>query len=179
MLPMKRIALVLFILLAVLAASPAEELSFAGQVGGIFLNYAPDDIYLRMGFGMYAPLGQNLAFHLGIGFALRTDETDSGAIVPKILIPSKLGLIFGFPVGVVSFHIGFGLTPLIKIDATVDPDVGYFFLGPYLLGEVRFHIHEQMAILVSAEQDLLIGGTNWINTATQLGAGMIFSIPSR
>ena len=65
------------------------------------------------------------------------------------------------------------------VDAVAEPDMGYFFLGPYLLGEVRFHIHKQMALLVSVEQDLLIGGTNWINTATQFGAGMIFSIASR
>jgi hypothetical protein len=50
-----------------------------------------------------------------------------------------------------------------------------FLMGPYLKGAVRVKVHPIMSWYLEAQQDLLIGGDDWINTGTRLSTGINFA----
>lgn len=163
-----------FILLTVLAIAPAAaDSSFSAHIGGNFFRY--DTAYLTTGGNYLNALRDDLELDIGAFFAIATEKNDQGETVPSFLIPVNLGLNFLFPQERVTFLLGTGITPVFNFS---DEDAGGndFYMGPYIGAGTRLQIHPVMSWFVQVQQDLLIGGDEWINTATRLTTGINFTL---
>ncbi len=163
-----------FIVLLLLPAGAAYATSsFTAGIGGIFYRYETG--FLSTEVAYLHELDDTLEVSIGPSFGITTREED-GSVEPQFLIPVNLGLNFLFPGDSATFLFGTGLTPVFHINPSDDAD-SEFLLGPYAKTGFRIPVHEIMSWDVSLQQDLLIGGDEWINTATRVHTGITFSIP--
>ena len=51
-----------------------------------------------------------------------------------------------------------------------------FLMGPYLKGAFRLRVHPIMHWYLEYQQDLLIGGDEWINAASRITTGINFKL---
>jgi hypothetical protein len=117
-----------------------------------------------------------MELHLGADFGISTVETADGSVEPSFLIPVDIGLNFTFPRDKTTFYVGAGLTPNFLFGPE-EEDRFRFYLGPYARVGLRLQVHEVMSAFIDLEQDLLIGGPDWINAATGILAGIHFHFP--
>lgn len=167
-------AVVFLILLCAVALPPlAANQSFSAHIGGNFFRY--DTAYLTTGVSSLTNLRDDLELDIGVFFGIATEEDNEGETVPSFLIPVNLGLNFLFPTESAVFLLGAGVTPVFNFS---DEDTGGndFLMGPYIAAGARLKIHPVMSWFVQAQQDLLIGGDDWINTATRLTTGINFTL---
>ena len=166
---MKRIAAIL-ILAAVPLFADAQS-AFNAKIGGNFYRY--ERAYLSTGITYLHTLEEGMEVNVGGDFGISTREEDD-EIEPSFLVPANLGLNFTFPQEVWNFYVGFGLTPVFAFNTERDEDVS-FLMGPYGKAGMRVKVHRIMSWFVEYQQDLLIGGEDWINTSTRLNTGIHFS----
>ncbi|ORC35636.1 hypothetical protein B4O97_08300 [Marispirochaeta aestuarii] len=163
---MKRVHLALILML--LAASAWAAPSFVATLGGDFFNY--EDGFLDIGGAYIVPLHSDLELSLGAGFGLWPEE-GSGSNDARFYIPLDLGLNFLFPGNEkVSYLLGAGVTPQFLF-----ADENRTYVGPFIKGGIRIRTHEFMQWIIEAQQDLLIGPPDWINTSTRIRTGIQFS----
>ncbi|MFW6329233.1 MAG: hypothetical protein ACOC28_03985 [Alkalispirochaetaceae bacterium] len=170
---MKRAILTLTVATMVLLFVPAPvsaDSSFSAHIGGNFFRY--DTAYLTTGANYLNALRPDLELDIGVFFGIATEEDSAGDTVPLFLLPINLGLNFLFPGESATFLLGAGITPVFDFDE----EESRFYIGPYLAGGVRLQVHPVMSWFVQAQQDLLIGGDDWINTATRLTTGINFTL---
>ncbi len=163
--------------LVLLAVAPAafSQMSFAAGLGANFFRY--DTPYLTALAATYLyEYTDGVELNIGGEFAISTTEDDDGDTVPRFLLPANIGLNFVFPREQVSMVFGTGLTPVFVIDEEGDPG---FLMGPYAKGAVRVNVHPYMSWFLELQQDLLIGGSDWINTGTRASSGIVFSFEDR
>lgn len=149
--------------------------SFSAHIGGNFFRY--DTAYLTTGVSSLTQLRDDLELDIGAFFGIATEEDDQGETVPSFLIPVNVGLNFLFPTERATFLLGAGVTPVFNFSEE-DAGGNEFFMGPYIGAGARLKIHPVMSWFVQAQQDLLIGGDDWINTATRLTTGINFTLGS-
>jgi hypothetical protein len=171
---MKRTLAICALCAAVTAAASAQT-TFTTHIGTNLFQY--ETAFLETGATLLTPLAPEMELHLGADFGIATERTD-GEIDPSFLIPLNLGLNFTFPLDRVVLYVGTGLTPNFLFGPAVDGD-SQFFLGPYARTGIRVKVHELMSAFIDLEQDLLIGGPDWINTSTRILGGIHFSFPNR
>ncbi|TVR71553.1 MAG: hypothetical protein EA427_04290 [Spirochaetaceae bacterium] len=165
------IALVLPAMGAAVAPVAAQS-SLSAGMGVHFFQY--DTTYLTVMNATYLhELTRGLELNIGGEFAIHTYD-DEGSTEARFLIPANVGLNFSFPRHPATFVFGTGLTPVFAINPDDDRDFR-FFMGPYAKAEVRLRVHPIMSWFVSAQQDLLVGGDDWISTGTRLATGINFS----
>lgn len=175
---MRRITTVCFVAFLVVgfgvpAFPVGAQSSISAGMGVHFFQY--DQTYLTVMNAAYLhELGEGLELNIGGEFAIDTYD-DEGNTEARFLIPANLGLNFTFPREPATFVFGTGLTPVFNINPDKDTDMR-FFMGPYVKGSVRLRVHPIMSWFVEAQQDLLIGGDDWINTATRLTTGINFTL---
>ena len=166
---MKRILYLLtagLLVSGLLSAAPAP--SFSATLGGDFFNY--EDGFLDISGAYIVPLRDELELSLAAAFAISTEERE-GDTEAIFYLPFDLGLNFIFPASSsLAYLLGAGVTPQFLFT-----DEDRFYLGPYLKGGVRIRTHEYMQWVLELQQDLLIGPPDWINTATRVRSGIIFS----
>jgi len=163
--------------LVLLAVAPAafSQMSFAAGLGANFFRYETPYLTALAATYLYE-YTEGVELNIGGEFAISTTEDDDGDTVPRFLLPANLGLNFVFPYNRVSVVFGTGLTPVLFIDEESDPS---FLMGPYAKGAVRVQVHPYMSWFVEVQQDLLIGGSEWINTGTRASSGIVFSFENR
>ncbi|MFP4409146.1 MAG: hypothetical protein ACLFPW_11555 [Spirochaetaceae bacterium] len=168
-----RVGAALLLFCAVAIAPLAANQSFSAHIGGNFFRY--DTSYLTTGVSSLTNLREDLELDIGLFFGIATEKDDDGETVPSFLIPVNLGLNFLFPTNSAVFLLGAGVTPVFNFS---DEDTGgnEFYMGPYIAAGARLKIHPVMSWFVRAQQDLLIGGDDWINTATRLTTGINFTL---
>ncbi|POR02210.1 hypothetical protein AU468_06360 [Alkalispirochaeta sphaeroplastigenens] len=168
-------SLILVVAALALGGAPlAGQSSFSGGMGVNFFRY--DTAYLTALSATYLhDLGEGLELNLGAEFGINTDENDKGDTVPSFLIPLNLGLNFTFPRDAVTFVFGTGISPVFNFNPDTD-DEFLFYMGPYAKGAVRVRVHPIMSLYTEVQQDLLIGGTDWINTGTRFSLGINFAL---
>ena len=172
---MRRI-LIVFTVATVYVASVTAENSFSAGLGVNFFRY--DTTYLTAIAANYQhEIRPHLELNIGGEFGITTDEDSEGDTVPSFLIPVNIGLNFTFPVERATFLFGTGLTPVFNIAPETD-DEFQFYMGPYVKGAMRLQVHPIMSWFVELQQDLLIGGDDWINVASRVSTGINFTIPS-
>lgn len=171
------ILIVLVLLSAGLFVVPlAAQSSLSAGMGVHFFQY--DTTYLTVMAATYLhELNEGLELNLGGEFAIHTYDED-GSTEARFLIPANVGLNFSFPRHPATFVFGTGLTPLFAINPDDDKDFR-FFMGPYAKADIRLRVHPIMSWFVSAQQDLLVGGDDWISTGTRLATGINFSFEPR
>jgi hypothetical protein len=173
---MRRLLLVLTIIASLTGAVVAES-SFSAGIGTNFYRY--DTTYLTALSASYLhDLQEGLELNIGSEFGITTNTNDEGETVPSFLIPVNLGLNFTFPQERTTFLFGTGLSPVFNFNPDTD-DEFRFLMGPYLKGAVRVKVHPIMSWYLEAQQDLLIGGDDWINTGTRLSTGINFAFSRR
>lgn len=173
---MRRPIAVIFCLIIVGTATVAAESSFSAGIGTHFYRY--DTTYLTALSATYLyELDEGLELNLGGDFGITTNEDSDGDTVPSFLIPANVGLNFTFPQGRTTFLFGTGLSPVFNFNPNTENEFR-FLMGPYIKGEVRVQVHPIMSWFLSAQQDLLIGGDDWINTGTRLLTGINFAFPA-
>lgn len=158
------------LLLSILAIPAAADSSFSAHIGGNFFRY--DTAYLTTGANYLNQLRPDLELDIGAFFGIATEQDAQGDTVPLFLIPVNLGLNFLFPGEAATFLLGAGITPVFDFNE----EESRFYMGPYIAGGVRLQIHPVMSAFLQAQQDLLIGGDEWINTATRLTTGINFTL---
>ncbi len=166
---MKRLFVVLVLVLVPLLVG--AQSAFNAKIGGNFYRY--ERSYLSTGLTYLYTLEEGMELNVGGDFGISTRRKD-GDIEPSFLVPGNLGLNFTFPQDVFSFHVGFGLTPVFAFNAK-DEDELSFLMGPYGKAGMRIKVHRIMSWFVEYQQDLLIGGADWINTSTRINTGIHFS----
>lgn len=166
---MKRIVLVL-VLVAVPLVGTAQS-AFNAKIGGNFYRYERG--YLTTGLTYLLTLEEGMEVNVGGDFGISTREED-GETEPSFLVPANLGLNFTFPREVWNFYVGVGLTPVFAFNTNSDEDFS-FLMGPYGKAGMRVKVHRIMSWFAEYQQDLLIGGDEWINTSTRLNTGIHFS----
>jgi len=164
-----------FVFFLIFAMTAAVEVSaapsFSVSIGGDFFNY--EKAFLDMGASCTIPLKSSMELHLGANFGIATRSSDS-TTEALFYLPFDFGLNFIFnEESKLNFLVGAGLTPQILYDKKAS-----FYMGPYLKGGIRVKVHEYMKWFFEAQQDLLIGAPNWINTTTSIRTGILFSIES-
>ncbi len=172
---MRRILIVCVVVTMCLAPAAAENSVSAG-LGANFFRY--DTTYLTAIAANYQhELRPDLELNIGGEFGITTDEDADGDTVPSFLIPVNIGLNFAFPVERTTFLFGTGLTPVFNINPDTD-DEFEFYMGPYVKGAMRLRVHPIMSWFVEVQQDLLIGGDDWINVASRVSTGINFTLTS-
>lgn len=166
---MKRCLIALLLLALPLAVS--AQSAFNAKIGGNFYRY--ERSYLSTGFTYLLTLEEGMEVNVGGDFGIST-RRENGEIEPSFLVPANLGLNFTFPQETVTFYVGFGLTPVFAFNVSADEDFS-FLMGPYGKAGMRVKVHRIMSWFVEYQQDLLIGGEEWINTSTRLNTGIHFS----
>lgn len=163
--------------LVLLAVAPVAfaQMSFAAGLGANFFRYETPYLTALAATYLYE-YTDGVELNVGGEFAISTTEDDDGNTVPRFLLPANLGLNFVFPYNRVSLVFGTGLTPVLRIDEDGDPG---FLMGPYAKGAIRVQVHPFMSWFVEIQQDLLIGGSEWINTGTRASSGIVFSFEDR
>lgn len=168
-----RIALLILLVLAIPAGIAAEN-SISAGVGYNFYRYETG--YLTaLSATWLQEIQEGLEINLGAEFGITTDENADGETVPSFLIPVNLGLNFTFPREKVRYIFGTGLTPVFNFNPETD-DEFRFLMGPYLKGAFRLRVHPIMSWYVEYQQDLLIGGDDWINAASRITTGINFTL---
>ncbi len=170
----RRFVLAIAILVS-LTAPVWSDGSFSIGIGGnFFLN---DQGYLDAVSASYQHVLQDgLELNLGADLALNTQNSNAaGEKVPSFLIPVTMGLNFIFPGDVLTFVFGTGISPIFNFNPETD-DEFLFYMGPFTRAEVRVRVHPIMSWLVSVQQDLQIGGNDWINGSTRVLTGINFAL---
>ncbi|MFP4010979.1 MAG: hypothetical protein ACLFUM_04700 [Spirochaetaceae bacterium] len=165
-----RRTIALLLLLGIPALVSAES-AFNAKIGGNFYRYERG--YLSTGLTYLLTLEEGMELNVGGDFGISTRRED-GEIKPSFLVPANVGLNFTFPQEVTNFYVGFGLTPVFAFNTESDDDFS-FLMGPYGRAGMRLRVHRIMSWFVEYQQDLLIGGEQWINTSTRLNTGIHFS----
>ncbi len=170
---MKKLILILLLSAVVAATAGAGGTAFAAGLGFDFFNYRAGDNYLSTSVTLLQMLGDEIELNLGSEFGLTTE--------PQFFIPINAGLNFRFPVrDRFGFMLGLGLTPVfLREKSAGDSFRTRFYMGPYLKGGFQIQTHRYMSVFVELQQDLLIGAPDWINTATRIHGGIIFSLPDK
>lgn len=168
----------LILTLAILAVSPvAADGSFSAGIGTNLFRY--QTAYLTAMSATYLhELQDGLEINLGGEFGITTESNEAGDTVPSFLIPFNLGLNFTFPRERSTFLFGTGLTPVFNFNPDTETEFR-FLMGPYVKGALRLQVHPIMSWYLEAQQDLLIGGDDWINTGTRLSTGINFAFGGR
>lgn len=171
---MKRWILVAVLVICVVAVTAAQP-AFSTHIGANLFRY--ERAYLSTGVTYLSGPADQMELHIGADFGIATTQTESGGIQPSFLVPFSIGLNFTFPSEPANFYIGIGLVPtFLFTPGGTDPF--RFYLGPYGRAGVRLKVHSIMSAFLDVEQDLLIGGPQWINTSTRIVGGVHFSFPS-
>lgn len=164
----------IFALLSGLSLNVAAESSISAGIGYNFYRYETG--YLTaLSVTWLEELQDGLELNLGAEFGITTDENDEGDTVPRFLIPVNAGLNFTFPREAVVYLFGTGLTPVFAFNPDSDDEFS-FLMGPYLKGAFRLRVHRIMSWYLEYQQDLLIGGDEWINAASRLTTGIHFTL---
>lgn len=168
---MKRyISLLIFTL--IMTSGLSADPSYSLNLGGDFFNYK--NTFLDIGASCVIPIANNMELNFGANFGIAT-ETEGSETEANFYIPLDFGLNFIFnDQSKLNFLAGAGVTPqLLILDDTK------FYMGPYFKGGVRYQVHEYMRLFLEVQQDLLIGAPQWINTATRVRTGILFSFASK
>jgi hypothetical protein len=166
---------VFVVVLAICAVAGAEaQAAFAAHIGTNLFRY--EQAYLTTGVTYLSELADQMELHLGADFGITTTRTDTGGVRPSFLVPFTTGLNFTFPSDPVVFYVGIGLIPTMLLTPDAEKSVR-FFMGPYGRAGIRVKVHAIMSAFLDVEQDLLIGGPEWINTSTRIAGGIHFSFP--
>lgn len=144
--------------------------SYAFLLGGNFFRY--DEFYLATGATLLWETTEQMEFQIGADFAIRTTEDEDGDTVPRILVPVTVGMNFLFPGQGITGLFGAGLTPNFWF--RTDESDSRFLMGPYAKAGIRAEVHEVMSWFLEIQQDLLFGGTEWINTGTRVQTGIVY-----
>ena len=166
---------ILIVVIVAIAAVPSvfAEASFSTYIGGSFFRY--EQGFLTTGVTYLGGIGEQLELDLGVDFGIATETDSQGQVTPQFFVPVEIGLNFTFPGDLFSFYFGPGLSAIFYIQPAAEPPIT-FFVGPFLHGGVRVRVHAIMSLFAEVQQDLLIGGTMWVNTATRVCAGINFSL---
>lgn len=169
---------VLFVLLALLLATVPviAQSSISTGVGVNFFRY--ETTYLTaLSAAYHHELSDGLELNIGGDFNITTRQNSDDETKPRFVIPANVGLNFTFPQETVTFLFGAGLTPVFNINTDEEGDDEFrFYMGPYVKGAMRVKVHPIMSWYVEYQQDLLIGGTNWINSASRVVTGINFAL---
>lgn len=173
--PLSKLSGILLLLLVAGAGAPAAaQSSFSAGMGVNFFRYGTPYLTAMNATYLYE-LSEGMELNLGAEFGIHADnENEEGDTVPSILIPVNVGLNFTFPQERTTFVFGTGLTPVFNLNPETDREFR-FYMGPYVKTAVRVRVHPIMSWFVEVQQDLLIGGEDWINTGTRLATGINFS----
>ncbi|OJF76357.1 MAG: hypothetical protein BKP49_07760 [Treponema sp. CETP13] len=167
---MKRFIFSLIFALTIASGISATP-SFSLSLGGDFFNY--EKAFLAMDASCVVPIKKGMELDMGANFGITTRVEDS-TTEALFYIPLNLGLNFLFnEESKLNYLVGTGLSPQFQYI-----DESRFYMGPYLKGGVRVKVHEYMKWFLEAQQDLLIGPPNWINTTTSIKTGILFSFGS-
>ncbi|MDC7125589.1 MAG: hypothetical protein PQJ46_08470 [Spirochaetales bacterium] len=169
---MKKFFFILVLFSSTIAMSLSASPLIPFKMGVVFPNY--DNAYLVVNSGAYIPLQDNLEFSIAGAFGIRTETTSYNNVNAYFYIPIDLGVTFLFPIPA-NFTIisGVGLSSQFLFD-----DNFYYHLGPYLKVGMRYRLHPNMQLSLEAKQDLTFGPSEWINTSTQISAGIVFNFDS-
>ena len=171
---MRKIVLT-FLIAATATGVAAAQNSFSAGIGANLYRY--DTTYLTALSASYLhDLQEGLELNLGAEFGITTSENADGDTVPSFLIPVNVGLNFTFPQDTVTFLFGTGLSPVFNFNPDTSDEFS-FLMGPYVKGAMRVKVHPIMSWFLEVQQDLLIGGSDWINTSTRLSTGINFAFP--
>ncbi len=160
-------------LLVTLCAPAFAQSSLSTYIGGAFYRY--EEAYLLTGVTYLATVREQMELNIGVDFGIATDEGPAGETLPRFFIPVNAGINFTFPGNALTFYFGPGLSPVFAIRPGAD-DQFTFLLGPYAKVGIRLRVHSIMSIIVEVQQDLLLGGPKWVNTATRILGGIEFSL---
>ena len=165
------IASVAFAALLLAAPGIPAQSSFSTGIGGIFYRYETG--FLSTHLTYLFEREDQLEISAGAAFGITT-RSDNGDVEPQFLIPVNLGLNFLFPNENATFLFGTGISPMFHFNPTEDEDFE-FLMGPYAKVGLRVPVHRIMDWGLELQQDLLIGGDDWINTATRVFTGITFT----
>lgn len=142
---------------------------------GIGVNlFRYERAYLNITTTYHHVLQPGLELAMGGEFAIATESDDDG-VRPSFVIPVNVGLNFTFPYQNATLVFGTGLTPVFNFNPDTD-DAFVFYMGPYVRFGGRLKVHPIMSVYAEYQQDLLIGGSEWINTASRITAGINFAL---
>ncbi|MFA7566839.1 MAG: hypothetical protein WCY01_07405 [Alkalispirochaeta sp.] len=177
--PLRTGVIFLVLLVGVAVVTVSGDSSISTGIGVNFFRY--DTTYLTALSATYHhELQGGLELNIGGDFNITTRKDADGEIKPKLLLPVNVGLNFTFPHDRVTFLFGTGLTPVFNINTDeTGADEFRFYMGPYLKGAMRVRVHPIMSWFVEYQQDLLIGGDQWINSASRVMTGINFAIPAK
>lgn len=172
---MNRRAIIILLCGLALAAPAAAQSSISTGVGVNFFRY--NTTYLTaLSAAYHHEIQDGLEVNIGGDFNITTRENDDGDVKPRFVIPANLGLNFTFPQETVTFLFGTGLTPVFNINTDEEGSDDFrFYMGPYIKGAMRVKVHPIMSWFVEYQQDLLIGGSNWINSSSRVLTGINFA----
>jgi hypothetical protein len=163
--------MILAVSLSISAAYASEvESMFTASFGVNFYGY--DTTYLTTGVVYQVQVQEGMDFVGGADFGIHTDKDNSGNVQADFLIPLRVGLHFPFEGEKVTFGFGTGLSPCFQFSN--DGDDGGFLMGPYINGTMRIQVHPVMSVFFQAQQDLLFGKPDWINTGSRFLIGISF-----
>ena len=165
-----KISLALF---AALCAPAFAQSSLSTYIGGTFYRY--EEGYLLTGVTYLATMQEQMELNIGADFGIATVEGSAGETLPRFFIPVSAGINFTFPGDPLTFYFGPGLSPVFAMRPGDDDDFS-FLLGPYAKVGIRLRVHSIMSIILEVQQDLLLGGPKWVNTATRILGGINFSL---
>lgn len=169
----KKTIIWLMLFLFLLPIAGFGESAISTYIGGLFHRYT--ESYLLTGVTFATTLQEQMELDIGLDFGIRTSTDDAGAVSPKFFIPIDVGLNFTFPGAIFSFYVGPGLSPAIVADPDETPSVS-FYIGPFVKAGMRISVHAVMSVIIEVQQDLMIGGPNWVNTNTRVLGGISFSL---
>lgn len=172
----RKLLIISFFIFLILAIPTFAENSVSTGVGVNFFRY--NTTYLTaLSAAYHHQLSEGLELNIGGDFNIATRKDDDGEVKPRFVIPANVGLNFTFPQEKMIFLFGTGLTPTFNINNDLDGgDRFRFYMGPYLKGAVRVKVHPIMRWYLEYQQDLLIGGKNWINSSSRVVTGINFSL---
>lgn len=153
------------------APQAQAQSSFSAGIGGMFYRYETG--FLSTHVTYLFEREDQLEINAGAAFGITT-RSDNGDVEPQFLIPLNLGLNFLFPNQNAVFLFGTGLSPVFHFNPN-DNDDFEFLVGPYAKVGLRIPVHRIMSWGLELQQDLLIGGDEWINTATRVFTGITFT----
>ncbi len=164
---------VIFVMIS--TATAYGQSSFSAGIGVNFFRY--ETTYLTALSATYLhELQDGLELNVGGEFNITTAKDEAGEVRPRLVLPANVGLNFTFPQDRVTFLFGTGLTPVFNINTHETGEEEFrFYMGPYVKGAMRVKVHPIMSWFVEYQQDLLIGGDTWINSASRLMTGINFA----
>lgn len=165
--------IVLLIVFIILSAPAFAQKSLSTYIGGAFYRY--EEAYLMTGLTYLSANSDQMELTVGADFGIATTEGTAGEILPKFFIPVNVGINFAFPGESLTFYLGPGISPVLIVRQGSDKPFT-FLAGPYAKIGVRWSVHTIMSASVEIQQDLLVGGPNWVNTATRILGGIVFSL---